>query len=70
MTEKRLSSGNEDAAARSRQLVEKIQMRLKEQALLRSDAEQMRLKVKEAIHQRGGSGVVNHWLNKEEGRHA
>jgi hypothetical protein len=65
MTEKNLSSGKEDAAARSRQLVEKIQTRLKENAEQRNAVEQMRLKVKEAMTQRGGTGVVNHWMSAD-----
>ncbi len=63
MTEKNLSSGNEDAAARSRLLVDKIQMRLKEIAEQRRGVEQMRLKVKEAMSQRGGARSVSHWLS-------
>jgi hypothetical protein len=66
MTEKNLPSGNKDATARSKMLVDKIRMRLKEQAEQRS-GEQMRLKVKEAMAQRGGSRVVIQWLS-EDGR--
>jgi hypothetical protein len=66
MTEKNMPSGNDEAAARSRQLVDKIRMRLKEQAEQRS-SEPMRLKVKEAMNQRGASRVVSQWLN-EDGR--
>jgi dsRNA-specific ribonuclease len=65
MTEKNLSSGNEDAAARSRQLAEKILMRLKERAEQQSAVEQMRAKVKEAMRQRGSTSAVSHWLNAE-----
>ncbi|MGB7986320.1 MAG: hypothetical protein WCF54_14230 [Terracidiphilus sp.] len=65
MTEKNLPSGNEDATARSRQLAEKILVRLKERAEQQSAVEQMRAKVKESMTQRGSTSAVSHWLSRD-----